>query len=84
MSQIIIDVTSQRKRIFDALCLKNNQTIEQMFENHLSCVEIREGGLDPTDSSMDQEASVIRLETRAIKTRDERVLARLSALRESV
>jgi len=65
MSQIVIEVTEQRKRVFDALCLKNDITIEQMFENHLACVENREGAIDPTDSDADQLASVVRLEAKA-------------------
>ena len=74
MSQIVIEVTEQRKRVFDALCLKNDITIEQMFENHLACVENREGGLDPTDLPEDQEAAVKRIEAKALKAKAERAV----------
>lgn len=84
MAQIIIEVTDQRKRVFDALCVKNNQTIEQMYEAHMSCVEQREGQIDPSDTPEDQEASVVRLEAKAARLLSEREAAIAAALNEAI
>lgn len=67
MPQIKLEVTARRKRILDALCLKNNCSIEQLLEGKFVDLECNCAGLDLSESAEDQEAAVVKFENKAAK-----------------
>lgn len=72
MAQIKLEVTARRKRILEALCLKQGVTLEALFEGKMIDLECNAAGLDLTDSDEDQEAHVQKLERKAKATDDMR------------
>lgn len=72
MPQIKIEVTARRKRIFEALCLKNDCDMEALFEGKMIDLEVNAAGLDLTDTPEDQEAAVVKLERKAASAKADR------------
>jgi len=72
MPQIKIEVTARRKRIFEALCLKNDCNMEALFEGKMIDLEVNAAGLDLNDTPEDQEDAVARLERKAARAQAER------------
>lgn len=76
MAQIKIEVTSRRKRILEALCLKQGVTMEALFEGKMLDLEMNAAGLDITESDEDQEAHVASFERKATRADTERKAAK--------
>lgn len=76
MAQITLKVTSRRKRIFEALCLRQGVEMEALFEGKMIDLECNAAGLDMTDSDEDQEAHVQKLERKAKATDEARKAAK--------
>ena len=67
MPQIKIEVSARRKRILEALCLKQECTLEDLLEGKMLDLEINAAGIDVLDTAEDQDAAVVRLERKATK-----------------
>lgn len=65
MAQIKIEVTPRRKRVLEALCLKQGVTLEALLEGKMLDLEMNTAGLDTSDYDEDQEAHVVKLERKA-------------------
>ena len=72
MPQIKIEVTARRKRILEALCLRQDCSMEALFEGKMIDLEVNAAGLDLTDTPEDQEDAVARLERKAAREQAER------------
>ena len=57
MPQIKLEVTARRKRLLDALCLRQDCSMESLFEGKMIDLEVNAAGLDLTDTPEDQEAA---------------------------
>lgn len=75
MAQIKIEVSTRRKRILDALCLKQGVSLETLFEGKMLDLEMNAAGLDITESEEDQETHVVKLERKAKAADTERKAA---------